>query len=747
MKRKISGKIISSIRAFPSKPLGDKLLFFFIMASFLTHVFLLSFTPQFSAIFSKLRLSDFRTGEAAPRDLFVDKDITFIDEDATTLRKEAVAGLISPIFVINGDISQKSIHDFTDFLTSFADARTRSSSAEKIYLEIQAKQPGLFSQNQIGEILDAGNVLPNLNESRIMLESVFASGVISNVTPLTDSPHDTVEIILAGDESINPFIAPYTSMVKLESLRTDILQSLTERGIEERNAQVISDIVATFARENAFYDVVLTEERRKEAVKGVNPVIGALIKGERIAQSGVQVTETNAKKIDAFGEYSTSISLNMLFGTALFVLILYLLGFILLSPPVSAAKLDRHQVYLILGIAVIYSALSVVLAQTTVPTTVLGLDMPMAGFLPTAFMTMLAAILINQRSSIIIGLLISLGLLPLTNMDPFPTLFAFFSAVAGTVVVIGAQKRLDLIRATVLLALANSIIMAAMGVLQNVAISLFLSSLAWGLVNGFVCGILNLGLLPFLEHLLNVATPFRLMELSDLNSPILKRMLTLAPGTYGHSVAVANLAESACRDIGAKPLLARVGAYYHDIGKIDQAEYFVENQTEGNKHDDLKPSLSVAVIKSHVKIGVEKAKELGLPKDVLNIIAQHHGSGLISYFYVQALKDKGKNQVSPGDYSYSGTPPVSREAAVIMLADTVEAASRTIKNPNVAKLEKFVWKTIIDKFTSQQMNNCDITFRDLEIIKRSFVHILAGNFHSRIDYPEVETKGKQEKSG
>jgi putative nucleotidyltransferase with HDIG domain len=228
-----------------------------------------------------------------------------------------------------------------------------------------------------------------------------------------------------------------------------------------------------------------------------------------------------------------------------------------------------------------------------------------------------------------------------------------------------------------------------------------------------------------------------LIELSDLNSPIFKRMLSLAPGTYSHSISVANLAESACNAMNANALLARVGAYYHDIGKIDQAEYFIENQNSYNKHDELKPSLSAAVIKAHLKAGTEKARELELPEEVRDIIAQHHGKGVIKFFYHRALQNEDSGNIPPEEYSYPGERPKTKEAAVVMLADTVEAVSRTLKKPTIAKLEKFVWSIIMDKFNSNELGECDLTLADLETIRRSFVQVLAGYFHSRIEYPKA----------
>jgi hypothetical protein len=321
------------------------------------------------------------------------------------------------------------------------------------------------------------------------------------------------------------------------------------------------------------------------------------------------------------------------------------------------------------------------------------------------------------------------------NVQAF--LFAFLSGVAATAVVLDAEKRIDLVRAGLLLSLADALVLAILGLLGNYHPRMILPLLGWGIANGFFCGILTLGFLPILELLLNAPTRFKLMELSDLNSPIFKRMLSQAPGTYTHSISVANLAETACEAIGANALLARVSAYYHDIGKVDQADYFVENQKAHNKHDELKPSLSVAVIKSHVRIGIEKARELNLPQAIIDIIAQHHGRGLITYFYHRAVNEGKSPRISRDDYSYPGVRPKTREAAVLMLADTIEAASRSLKRPTEARLEAFVHELITKKINSGELGDSSLTLRDLELIRKSFVHILEGYFHTRIEYPRL----------
>ncbi|MFC2603281.1 MAG: HDIG domain-containing metalloprotein, partial [Treponema sp.] len=259
--------------------------------------------------------------------------------------------------------------------------------------------------------------------------------------------------------------------------------------------------------------------------------------------------------------------------------------------------------------------------------------------------------------------------------------------------------------------------------------------------NGFLSGILALGLITPIEFMLNTASVFRLMDLSDLNNPIMRKMLIAASGTYQHSQMVAQLAESACRRIGADSLLARVAAYYHDMGKIEQSEYFTENQTDGiNKHDGLKPSLSASIIRSHVKKGVEKARQMHFPEQVIDIIGEHHGNGLIAYFYELAKKENPN--VNPADFSYPGNPPITRESAVVMLADTVEAACRSLDNPTEERLSAFIQNLINAKIEHHQLDDCGLTFGDITKIRNEFIKILVGFYHNRIRYPNQKEMEK-----
>jgi len=325
-----------------------------------------------------------------------------------------------------------------------------------------------------------------------------------------------------------------------------------------------------------------------------------------------------------------------------------------------------------------------------------------------------------------------------------PALFSVFSGLSATALIHITGKRMDLIKTACLLTVIQPIIVICFMVMFRGLTSDATAVVLGTALNGFISGIFVLGFLPILETTLNTSTSFRLIELSDLNSPIMKRMLINISGTYNHSMMVATLAEAACQEIGANSLLARVGAYYHDIGKMDVGEYFVENQTLYNKHLDLNPRLSATVIRSHVKLGVEKAKQLRLPQQVVDIISEHHGNSLVYYFYAKAKEQDPT--VKPEDFAYPGTPPSSKESAVVMLADTVEAACHTLDKPTESRLQKFIDELITRKAEAGQLDNSDLTFREITVIKETFVKILTGYYHSRIKYPNQKNiEDEQEK--
>lgn len=709
-------------------------LFAVLAVTYLLSYVVVMFHTQYTTLFRRIRLAEYEVGSIAQNDLILDRDIQFTDEKATALKREAQANLVPPVFVEHEEITSRILDRFETFAGVYTQKRAEGVPAEKLFFELQSALPGVFEQAEFGPIASYPDPNRLVESARNALVSLVNRGIVRLPEPLNDgtAAAGTLELWRWDKGQQWKEQIPASSLVELSALQTAVNETLEDA--EPEHLAAVGSVVSRFVEENVFSDADQTEKNRQAARLEVAPVQKRMLKGERIIRRGFLITPEDFREVEALSKYSVTVNLNTLIGNALFLALLLCLAVVFVSPPFQHRRIDKQTAYFLAGLVFAYLALSVGLIRS-VP---FPDWMPVSALVPTALLAMLGYAFVGFQTSIGFTLIFSLALLPVARMDALAAAFAFFSGVAGILVMRDTERRIDLIRAGAVLGALNVLALVMIGLYRNYTFGQFLTAGFWGVLNGVVCGGLNLVFLPILEHLLNAPTRFRLMELSDLNAPILKRMLTLAPGTYNHSVIVANLAESACREIGANALLARVGAYYHDIGKIDQAEYFIENQTSYNKHDDLKPSLSVAVIKSHVKIGVEKAKELRLPREVIEIISQHHGSGLISFFYQRAVDAEGCDHVSPDDFSYTGSPPVSKEAAVVMLADSAEAAARTLKRPTVAKLEKFVWSIILDKFHSEQLNECDLTFRDLETIKRTFVQILAGNFHSRIEYPKVK---------
>lgn len=321
--------------------------------------------------------------------------------------------------------------------------------------------------------------------------------------------------------------------------------------------------------------------------------------------------------------------------------------------------------------------------------------------------------------------------------------------VAGSTAIflsINVRKRFDIIKAGFVAGFMQFFMI--IGLMAFDSFPSFFNYLKLSLVNGLISAIAVLGFLPLFEYLLGVVTNISLLELSDFNHPLLRRMILEAPGTYQHSLVVANLAEAAAEEIGANSLLARVGAYYHDIGKISKSEYFSENQMltrYKDKHKNLSPAMSKLIIMNHVKEGVELARRYRLNKQIIDFISQHHGTTLVYYFFRRAQEMKTEKQNPEDTYRYPGPKPRSKEVALVHLADTVEARSRTLEEPTPSRITEIVKEAILNKFLDGQLDDTDLTLKDLEIVANVFVRILNAMFHTRIDYPKESNENTDKK--
>jgi len=364
----------------------------------------------------------------------------------------------------------------------------------------------------------------------------------------------------------------------------------------------------------------------------------------------------------------------------------------------------------------------------------------------------LYGVLMNRASSLIFLTILSLCQTIMYGGELMIFMICMFSSATGVIASNNARRRTHLIRSGLQIGVVQSLFILCHGLLMGIASKFLAIQPLTGIINGSLGAFFAAGVLPILEYLFKVSTDIRLLELSDLNHPLLKKLVMEAPGTYHHSLIVGNLAEAAAEVVGAKPLLARVGAYFHDIGKIKKPEYFSENQWRAkSRHDDLIPSMSSLIIISHVKDGVDLAKKYGLNKDIVDIIEQHHGTSLVYFFYKRALIIHGDEQSKPKEeeYRYPGPAPQSKEAAIILLADAVEAASRSLDNPTPSRIKNLVDEIINSRFLDSQLDNCELTILDLANIKECFTFILTGIFHTRPKYPKdpQNTKQKEKNNG
>jgi hypothetical protein len=689
---------------------------------------------QSGSIFIKNPSPSVTVGEAAPRDYVVERDFPYVDERATAIKRGAREKLVPPVFAMNDSVTRDALLSYDHFTQSFSQWHAQGLSPEATRGKVQADFPDRLSTEDVVFLFHAQDLQRLLEDARSLIEVALSRGVVDLAGHQDEAlAAGAVELRRTQDGLAHSEEVPLDQVLTVNNLADKMASGVADRAPNSTQMNGILALLVSFAPVNCFYDLQLTQERRSRARSEVDPVVEKMARGQVLARRGDIVTEPVALRIQARDSYMRTVDVNGIIGSVLFLLSVFLLAFYLISMRGLSTAIRRGSVVLLLGLSVVY-LMTGALAMHFVD---LPDWVPVSAVIPTATLSMLVAILISTPVGVFLSLSVSLALLLLTGLSLPSFLFAFLSAVAATAVVRDAERRLDLIRAGLLQSAVSAAILTVLGILVNEEPRRFLHLAAWGAANGFFSSILTFAFLPVFEYVLNAPTRFKLMELSDLNSPIFKRMLSQAPGTYTHSISVANLAETACEAIGANSLLARVSAYYHDIGKVDQADYFIENQKSYNRHDAMKPSLSAAVIKSHVRIGIEKARELRLPQALVDIIAQHHGRGLITFFYNRAMKEGKNPRISRDDYSYPGVRPKTKEAAVLMLADSVEAASRTLKWPTEARLERLVQETMMEKFSSGELGDSNLTLRDLELIRKSFVHILEGYFHTRIEYPKI----------
>jgi putative nucleotidyltransferase with HDIG domain len=681
---------------------------------------------------------EFEAGKVADRDVISEKTFSYVDEKATTLRNETQERLVPAVFLYSYKETEEIQDGWNRFTALAASSSMNEYSLNAYRLRLQSEFSGILPDDVPDFLYQSRERLVILRDCSTILNVVLARGIYSMPPPfrLEYLNPDVVELIRQSGTRIEQEQVPLQDIATLSTSAETVAAYADSGSYLPAFSQIAPTLLKPFLKENIFYSQEATAQRIAETRLKIEPVMRSIEQGKRIIRKGFIVTEEDIEALKAFSMNHSGNDLSTVFGIVIFLLLVFSLLFYFCGIRVIGRNLTNSETYLVSALSALYIAGSVFVKNLSVE------PMPASVVLPTALVMMLPSILIHSRLALTLAMALPLGAFLTGSFDMASYIFALVSGVVAAYSLQGAEKRMDLVKAGLIIAAANLSAMIAVLLWQRSPAGVYPSSLFWAAFNGVATGMLVLGVLSPLEHALNAATTFRLIELSDLNTPIFRRLFTAAPGTYSHSIMVASLAEAACLDIGANPFLARVGAYYHDLGKMDTPDYFVENQTDHNRHDDIAPRLSVTVIRSHVKLGIEKARQLGLPREVIDIIGEHHGNSVITWFYDKALKQENgnpkKSSINIEDYSYPGTPPRSRESAVVMLADMTEAAVRSLDKPTAVKIEKFIEELVAKKVEHGQLAQSELTFKDIEIIKNAFFRVLKAYYHNRIEYPKID---------
>ena len=670
-----------------------RIFLFTITAIFIYFIMLTVVTPK------RYKLNE---GDIATVDIKAPRDI--IDEEATKAKEQEVTAKVEKKFTLKNEIKIEASENIKSFFDKLINLKSNDIDEKSKISELKKIDAFKLSDAEYKTLLDL-NVDKDTELQWIALTAID-KGYEKQIEE--DNSEDIAEAKTIVDD--------YLSSQELESNIEVILREMCESQIKA----------------NYFFDQSKTDEAVKEALKSVSKVM--IKKNQTIVKEGEPITQQQINILTELGLVGEDLSKDYIYTyiiLAFFVLFVLGMQYMYLKKEKKEILIDTKLVFLIL----LLNLLSVISARVFTFVSLFIIPIACAPILMTVFLDSKISIVINSLNLLFVAVIV--------GFDPQVILIGIVSIIVSSTTLKKISQRNDILYSTVYVAAAVAVVILSSGILLSNNIKQILLDVILAVFGAFISGILAMGLLPFLESSFSLVTNMKLLELSNPNNPLLKRLLMEAPGTYHHSVMVANLAEVAAEEVGANPMLVRVGAYYHDVGKIKRPFFFGENQLGGtNPHDKISPTLSTTIIISHVKDGLELAKEYDIPKVVSDMIVQHHGTTLVKYFYY-TLKNSSENpdEIREEDFRYPGPKPQSKEAAIIMMADSVEAAVRSIQEPTLEKIEDMVNNIVKDKMNSNQLNECDLTFRELEVIKACFLRVLKGIYHHRIEYPTE--KGKE----
>jgi cyclic-di-AMP phosphodiesterase PgpH len=703
--------------------------------------FLLSPSLQFS-------LKKYKAGDIATKEVKSTQDLLVVDEGSTQEKRIEAERSVPSVYdydpAVLSDAEQRVRAAFQSMAASFQKGeKTRDPMKGRKGLE--SSLPVSFSQRE-WQTLEKERFNPSIGEEALkLLAPMLRKGVVNDKDFLDqDSDRGMVfrNIQTRGErKNLSPsaFFDVKEARAKLRSQAAEISPRASGKDIPA----IALRIAEYFLKPNLTFNKNETEERKAKAREAVHPVYFQIKRGEVIVRDGDRIQEEHLLKINALrGGQERSHLLAILIGLGLFTFLILASLYQFSTQNIKKVNLSPKDLLFfctsLIGLIAFFKLFQRI-------TDVLGgelLSIPSSSYLylfPFATGAMLVRIVLNSEVAIFFAILSSYFAAFLMGNQLFFFIFTLVGSIVGAHQVAQCEQRSTLIRAGLMVGSINMLMILSYHLIAGTPFRVgVLSDLAMGFLAGTLSSVLMLGIAPIIEGLFRYTTDIKLLELANMDSPILKDLVLQAPGTYHHSIIVGSLAEAAAKSIGAHPLLTRVSAYYHDIGKLKKPFYFIENAGGmENKHDHLAPSMSSLILTSHVKDGLELAQEKRLGERVAHIIQQHHGTSLISYFYRKAKEQENPDMDSldEKEFRYPGPKPQTKEAGIVMLADAVEAASRALSEPTPSRIQGRVQQIIQSFFLDGQLEDCELTLKDLSRIEESFTRILTAIFHQRIDYP------------
>ncbi len=747
----------------------DQLKKFLSAAPYIPWVILICITVLFTIVHfpRQARLSfSYTVGDVATRDVKAPGNFFIEDIEATQAKKKEARD------------SVKIVYDFDDGLLTEISANIDKAFAIPQALLKPPENPeepaptaailmatreqfegklGISVSEESYSVLYKNNFSPEIPEKiKTILARILTNGVVSNKDLLLKE--ETKGIILrtiksSEEKTINSLKIFYGPDQAKDMVRIEGQPLLKDMNYTLRN--LIVDITQQLLQPNITMNKNETEKRVLAAESLIKPVLYEIKAGEMILREGERVDPIKLIKLKALQDQVENKNFMMsIAGKALITFICILAVYILFLKNHPAIRHDhnKHITFLALGLVLYLVMARLITPITQSASMVLPFDIGASSiylFLPISAGAMTVCLFLGFDIALYFSIIISvLTALNFTNnFEVF--IFFFLSSVAAAYWINEKQERKHFISASFKLALFNVLIALALHFyslnqleLTHIGINILLA-----FTGGVLTGVFTTGFMPLIELVFNYTTEIKLLEFSSLDQPVIKKLMIEAPGTYNHSIIVATLAEAAAAAINANSLIAKICGYYHDIGKLDKTLYFIENQADGkNRHDKLSPSMSALILIQHVKKGVELAKQYKLSKEIIEGIRQHHGTSLIKYFYNKSIAS-GNDTVKEEDFRYPGPKPQTREAGIVMLADVVEAAVRALERPTPSRIQGRVKELINDIFADGQLEECELTLKDLHQIAKSFNNILTSIYHNRIEYIEKPQEKKKEKNG